>query len=427
MAARNYYEQGERGIDSLMSSKLPIGWIQIKFGDIIELVYGKGLPKQVRNSRGEYPVYGSNGIVDYHTSFLIKGPAIVVGRKGGAGIATFANKDFWPIDTTYYVVNRDCYELKFIYYLIQRLRLNQFDRSTAIPGLNRDDAYALNIYFPPLNEQIRIVAKIEELFSELDSGIESLKKAKEQLKLYRQSVLKQAFDSEEINWITLGEVCDGVEYGTSSKSQKLGDIPVLRMGNIQNGRFDWSDLVYTSSKEEIKKYQLIKNDVLFNRTNSPELVGKTAIYKQEHPAIFAGYLIRINYKKDKVNADYLSYYLNSHAAKKYGNTVKSDGVNQSNINGTKLKKYPFPLCHIEGQKKIVEFIETQFSVIDQLEFDIETNLKKAETLRQSILKKAFSGQLVPQDPNDEPASVLLERIKAEKSKAKTKAKIRAGK
>jgi type I restriction enzyme S subunit len=288
------------------------------------------------------------------------------------------------------------------------------------------DIKRLKMQIPPLNEQKRIVTKIEELFSELDKGIESLKKAKEQLTLYRQAVLKQAFDNNEINWVSLGEVCKNVEYGTSSKSQKVGKVPVLRMGNIQNGRFDWADLVYTSDVEEVKKYQLMKDDVLFNRTNSPELVGKTAIYKEEQPAIFAGYLIRVNYLKEHVIGDYLNYYLNSHDAKKYGNTVKSDGVNQSNINGTKLKKYPFPLCSVEHQLEIVKFIETQFSAIDQLESDINTNLKKAETLRQSILKKAFSGELVPQNPNDLPASVLLEKIKAEKAKLKPSKKRKKG-
>jgi type I restriction enzyme S subunit len=134
--------------------------------------------------------------------------------------------------------------------------------------------------------------------------------------------------------VKLGEVCEDVEYGSATKSKETGKVPVLRMGNIQNGRFDWDDLVYTSDAAEIKKYLLKKNDVLFNRTNSAELVGKTAIYKGEQPAIFAGYLIRINYKDDLLDGDYLTYYLNTRAAKVYGNSVRSFGVNQSNINGT---------------------------------------------------------------------------------------------
>lgn len=263
------------------------------------------------------------------------------------------------------------------------------------------------IPLPPLAEQERIVAKIEELFSELDAGMESLKTAKAQLKTYRQAVLKYAFEgkltNDDVNegelpngwkWKTVGDICSSVEYGSATKSQPSGKIPVLRMGNIQNGRFDWEDLVFTSDDIEIKKYILKKNDVLFNRTNSAELVGKTAIYKGEKPAIFAGYLIKINRIESLIDANYLTYFLNSHNAKSYGNTVKSFGVNQSNINGTKLKTYPIPVPTIEEQQRIVEEIESRLSVCDKLEETINASLKQAEALRQSILKQAFEGKLV---------------------------------
>ena len=112
-----------------------------------------------------------------------------------------------------------------------------------------------------------------------------------------------------VGWIKtkLEDVCKKVEYGSSAKSKSEGEIPVLRMGNIQNGVIDWNDLVYTTDQEEIDKYLLKHNDILFNRTNSAEHVGKTAIYKSEKPAIFAGYLIRIHRKEDLIDADFLKY------------------------------------------------------------------------------------------------------------------------
>jgi type I restriction enzyme S subunit len=167
-------------------------------------------------------------------------------------------------------------------------------------------------------------------------------------------------------------------------------------------------------EEEIKKYILKKGDVLFNRTNSPELVGKTAIYQGERPTIFAGYLIRLNQINKLVLPKYLNYFLNSITAKKHGNGVKTDGVNQSNINGEKLSNYPFPYTPLEEQEQIVEAIESRLSICDRLEDTIVENLQKAEALRQSILKQAFEGKLVPQDPNDEPAEKLLERIRVER-------------
>lgn len=352
----------------------------------------------------------------------------------------------------------------------------------------------LPVQLAPEYEQKRIVAKIEELFSELDKGVEYLKKAQAQLKVYRQALLKHSFEGkltadwreankdklestsellahiktereadhsnktdnwkvavidweekgkkgkrpskpskltefeklslEELkqaellpdHWILerLGWMSYGVGYGTSAKSVRSGLMPVLRMGNIQNGKFDWTNLAYTSDQSEITKYQLSSGDVLFNRTNSPEWVGKTALYRGEKAALFAGYLIRINHIDTIIDSRYLNYYLNSHEAKKRGSLVKTDGVNQSNINGQKLSNYPFPYCSFQEQLIVANVLDEKLSLIDAATANIKKQLKKSDALRQSILKKAFSGELVEQDAHDEPASILLERIKAEK-------------
>ncbi|WP_018403878.1 restriction endonuclease subunit S [Marinobacter gelidimuriae] len=165
-----------------MSEQLPEGWLRTSVGTILEFSYGKGLVKNSRNEQGPFPVYGSSGIVGYHDDFIVEGPKVIVGRKGAAGAVHLCLDNCWPIDTTYFININVGVDVKFAYYLLKNLRLNQFETSTAIPGLNRDDAYRLSISLPPLNEQHRIVAKIETLFSELDKGIESLKTAREQNK-----------------------------------------------------------------------------------------------------------------------------------------------------------------------------------------------------------------------------------------------------
>ena len=330
-------------------------------------------------------------------------------------------------------INKDLVLPKYIFY---RMQIIQFDHSTHKRYWIQQYS-KIRVSIPPIPEQERIVARVEELFSRLDAGVETLKKTKAQLAVYRQAVLKEAFvgqltkewrDShsdisideylEEIKkekiiagntkeyqedeiiplaelpqnwrWIHVGDITSGPEYGTSQKSLKEGMIPVLRMGNLQQGRIDWSDLAFSNDPDEIKKYNLMPNTVLFNRTNSPEHVGKTAIYRGEREAIFAGYLIRIN-QFDCINPQYLNYYMNSFTAKVYGKKVKTDGVNQSNINGKKLCSYPFPICTREEQAQVVFELESRLSVCDSIEQTVDAALQQAEAMRQSILKRAFEG------------------------------------
>lgn len=229
---------------------------------------------------------------------------------------------------------------------------------------------------------------------------------KEGKKPSKPSILKKLESIEKLNEIELTELPDGwfwerlglmtlgVEYGTSAKSQPEGKVPVLRMGNMQNGKIDWTDLVYSDNDEEIKQYSLKKGDVLFNRTNSPELVGKTSIIETDEKAIFAGYLIRINHLTEITDGRYLTYFLNSMIAKKYGNFVKTDGVNQSNINGQKLINYPFVFCSLEEQKEVANILEQKLTACDQLAAELAKQLKQAELLKQAVLKAAFSGGLL---------------------------------
>ena len=165
------------------------------------------------------------------------------------------------------------------------------------------------------------------------------------------------------------------------------------MGNIQNGRLDWGNIVYTDDKAEIEKYLLKHNDVLFNRTNSPELVGKTAIYKSEMPAIFAGYLIRIHRKEELLDADFLTYFLNSQIAFDYGKTVVISSVNQANINGTKLKSYPIPAPSLSEQKAIVAKLDNLTEETQRLAAIYERKLAALEDLKRSLLHQAFNGEL----------------------------------
>lgn len=412
---------------------IPKNWTITSLGEVADYLNGRafkpteweqnGLPIiRIQNLNSERIKFNYSTKIFEDRYKVVKGD-LLFAWAASLGVFIWDKKEAWLNQHIFKVVPKSFCVKKFLFYALERIIAELYSKThgSGMVHITKGKFESTEILLPPLPEQHRIVSKIEELFTDLDKGIEQLQTAQQQLKVYRQAVLKWAFEGKltnekNIRWGTLKEVIDGVEYGSAAKSNTEGKIPVLRMGNIQNGKFEWDDLVYTSDDEEIKKYFLKKDDVLFNRTNSPEWVGKTAIYKGEQPAIFAGYLIRINRRNDLLDANYLTHFLNSQTAKNHGNKVKSFGVNQSNINGTKLKAYPFPITSLKSQKKIVFEIESRLSVCDKIEETIETALKQSEILRYSILKKAFEGKLVKQNPKDEPAQKLLERIRAEKNK-----------
>lgn len=491
------------------AAELPSNWASTTLDETCEILDSQRIPvnnserlKRTVGVRAEelYPYYGATGQVGVIDDYLFSGEHVLLGEDGAPFLDPFKDKaylvggKFW--------VNNHAHILKahvsnkYLTYFLNQLGYSDHVTGTTRLKLTQAALKKIPVLLAPENEQDRIVVRIETLFSELDKGIEALKTAREQLKVYRQAVLKHAFEGkltarwreenkdklespeqllarlqqerqaryeqqlkawrEALNaweessrqgkkpakpgklkpvstlsgsllellpslpanwsWQKLGWMTCGVEYGTAAKSAESGLVPVIRMGNLQNSRIDWSDLVFTSQEEEIEKYSLKAGDVLFNRTNSPELVGKTAIYQGERPALFAGYLIRVNQFESIADGRYVNLFLNSLVAKQYGDSVKTDGVNQSNINGEKLQSYPFPYCSIDEQREVVRQVDGKLSNTDRLMDDLNAELKRASSVRQSILKKAFSGQLVPQDPNDEPASKLLERIRAERAK-----------
>jgi len=314
--------------------------------------------------------------------------------------------------------------------------------------------------------------KLKKLFPKADSTIQNLESVKSQLKQYKHSLLKSSFSGvlshefrkknpkndvtslielieanrskqekklqkidlpeneksfheipQSWKWVHVGNVCSKIQYGTSEKAN--GDssgIPVLRMGDIVDGELQFDDLKYFPKDWTDKNEFLLKNnDVLFNRTNSAELVGKTAIYKSKYPtSVFASYLIRAKLFSEIFLPELLPYYINSVFGRMFIKSVVSQQVGQANVNGTKLSMLLIPLMPINEQKYVLGKIEDGFASSKNVSEEIEPRLDSLNSLKLSILKQAFEAKLVPQDPKDEPASELLAKIKAEKEKMKKK-------
>lgn len=187
----------------------------------------------------------------------------------------------------------------------------------------------------------------------------------------------------------LGRLVTSVEYGSSAKSSSKGSMPVLRMGNLQGGKIDWNDLVYTDDEREIAKYALCSGDVLFNRTNTIDLVGKTSIYRGEQPAIFAGYLIRLKTKSDLLDSRFLNYTLNTELAKKYSLKVLSIAVGQANINGQKLRTYPIPHPPTTVEQSA---IASALSDVDALLSRLDALIAKKRDIKQAAMQQLLTGK-----------------------------------
>ena len=300
---------------------------------------------------------------------------------------------------------------RFLYWLMTSdyvvLGLNKFMKGDNSPSIRKNDIENFPFPLPPIDEQQRIVDRIESLFARLDEAKSKAEAVLDGFEIRKAAILHKAFTGElterwrEENKIQISSwkeesitsLCHSLKYGTAKKSKEIGSTVVLRMGNLQDGEIDWSNLAYSDDQDDIQKYLLFPNDVLFNRTNSSELVGKTAIYRGEYPAIYAGYLIKMNYKKNRLTGPYLNNVMNSHKAKEYCNNVKSDGVNQSNINAKKLGAFVISVPSLPEQQEIVRILDNLLAKERHIREAAENALSQIDLMKKAILARAFRGEL----------------------------------
>lgn len=341
-------------------------------------------------------------------------------------------KEFYFKDgNVIWLKNKGVFDASYMYYLYKTVfidnQIYSMSAGTTVDTYTIINAKNTIIPLPPHSEQQRIVERIEELFAKLDEAKERLQEAADSFAVRKAAILHKAFTGEltkqwrrengvsDESWEekTISKICGSLKYGTSKKSSDSGEVVVLRMGNLQNGEIDWSNLAYTSDEEDIKKYLLKPGDILFNRTNSPELVGKTSIYRGEMPAIYAGYLIKLDYDENMVVGDYLNYYLNSSRAKEYYMQVKTDGVSQSNINAKKIGEFEIPLPSLPEQHEIVRLIDDLLARERSAQQAAEQALASIDLMKKSILARAFRGELGTNKASEASALELLRQVLAE--------------
>jgi type I restriction enzyme S subunit len=471
---------------------MPDGWKVERLGDFV--IYQKGKkPKRIEKKRTQESPFAYVNIKAFEKNIIddfTDGEGCVLCEDGdflmvwdGARSGYIGKAIKGALGSTLVKINFPGIFLNYAYYFLQSkyLQINTKAKGTGIPHVDPDLLW--NYYFPipSIFEQQQIVSKIEEFFSELDNGIESLKKAREQLKTYRQAVLKYAFEGklteewrnfsnvydnnylrklkikvDKFNnnksgqdlprslppidlkklrllpfgwvWIEAHKICQSVRDGThdTPKYVKTG-IPLITSKNLKNGKIGFSNIQFISEKDHIeinKRSSVESEDILFGMIGT---IGNAVIISSNNNFSIKNVGI---FKKNLefILSKYLKYWLDSSALLKILDDLQLiRGTTQKFIPLGSLRVLPIPYSSMEEQQAIVSEIESRLSVCDKLEQTIEDSLKKAEALRQSILKKAFNGELTRDWREKNPelisgensAGKLLERIKAERNSPKS--------
>jgi type I restriction enzyme S subunit len=296
---------------------------------------------------------------------------------------------------------------EFLFYFLTANynKLNTNTKGIGIPHIDPNYLWNLKIVVPPLPEQHRIIAKIEELFSEIDKAVENLQTARQQLKTYRQSVLKHAFLQPQFKYsqVTLKDISNKIQIGPFGsqlhKSDYISDgIPLINPMHIKDFEI-FEDYNYSISKEKqesLPNYILRENDVIMGRRGE---MGRVALVRKKEENWFCGTgSLYIRPTQNQISAKYLMYYLGSQIVKHFLEK-NAAGTTMTNLNKEIVMNIPVPVCPIDEQHQIVAEIEKRFSEAEKLEESIETALCQTKALRQSILKKAFAGKLVGPDEN----------------------------
>lgn len=355
---------------------------------------------------------------------------------------------------------------KWIAYCLRALEgniLNTCRKSgTTVASVDVPRLMQLRIPLAPFAEQHRIVAALDDCISHLEDAEDTLHLVLHRVVNLSSSILNMAVDgdlgegdSSDVSaailldqiaekrrkggngdrramsargpvravperWVvaSLDQLARRVQYGTSAKASvedSPTSLPVIRMGNIQNGSLKIDHLKYLpADHHDLADRVLGHGDLLFNRTNSAELVGKSAVYQEEsRQATFASYLIRCQFMSGVV-PEWVNLVINSATGRRYVRSVASQQVGQANVSGTKLRQMPIPLPPTAEQQRIVQRIAEMSHFIERITTQVTAALRRSQALRGAILAHAFTGRLIPQDPNDESASALLEQIKAER-------------
>lgn len=336
-------------------------------------------------------------------TYLKKGDILIARLPeplGRACVFPYDGKFITAVDVAILRPANDKVNNQYIMYLINspqfRKQIKKFESGTTRKRISRKNLDRIDFKIPDYQDQHRIVTRIEELFSQLDSGVETLKKTKEQLKVYRQAVLKEAFAFRLSDMIEIREIVDDIRIGPFGTMLHKSDyidngVPVINPQHIKNLSIVESNRITVSNDKakELSAYRLKCNDIIMGRRG--EMGRAAAINEREYGWICGTGSILFRLKPD-YDAVFFAQILSSPDVIHYLE-AKATGTTMKNLNEEIVKHIPVPNITKHEQQKITNMLDSKLSVCDSIEKTIDTALQEAEALRQSILKQAFEGGL----------------------------------
>lgn len=347
---------------------------------------------------GKYLVYGANGAIGRYDQYNHEESEVLMGCRGACGVINVSLPYSW-INGNAMVVRPNgtiTINKKYLMYFLMSANKDKIISGTAQQQITRQNMKDFQISICDIKEQERIVSRIEELFSELDSGIETLKKTKEQLRVYRQAVLKEAFSTYNKKLIEIQEITDDIRIGPFGtmlhKSDYIyGGTPVINPKHIKANSIipDLNITVSDKKTEELSSYKLRTNDIIMGRRGE---MGRTAPISLNEEGWICGTGCIIFRLKKEYDAQFYAKLLSSPDVIHYLEK-KATGTTMKNLNEDIVAHIPVPLVTKNMQEQVINAIEEKLSICENIEQTVNSALSQAEALRQSILKEAFEGRL----------------------------------
>lgn len=357
------------------------GWEKKTLSEVCQKESSNLMQKNIDPEQGLYPVYGANNIVGYLDYYVQPKDYIGIIKDGsGVGRVNVYPKESSLLGTLQYIIPTDNMDLHYTAYALQSMDLAKYASGAAIPHIYFKDYGKEKIGVPSLVKQKEIAEELDKI-NEL---IEVKRSQLADLDVLAQSLFYEMFGEPFLNpmgWEVkaFGDLTVSINYGTSLPATEGGQYPYLRMNNLtDNGYLDLSNLKYIDiSDEDLEKCLVKDGDILFNRTNSREKVGKTALYNREDNMVIAGYIIRVRTNRDFLNPIFAVRYMNMPELKNHLRKICRGAVNQANINSKEMAAIPFLVPPIDLQNQFaakINKIEAQKESIESSITDLQTLL-----------------------------------------------------